>query len=51
MTAYAENDNGYWLKLYHFAGNIDPIVFDNLQAKYDAIRKEDLEAALIKPRL
>lgn len=37
IETYAEND-AYWLKLYHFAADIDLDVFDKLQkdqAKYD----------------
>ena len=39
IQAYAEND-GYWLKLYHFAGKIDTSVFDKLQAKHEEHLKE-----------
>jgi hypothetical protein len=34
ITAYVEKNDGYWLKLYHFAGDIDPIVFKKLQAQH-----------------
>ncbi len=33
IEAYA-SDDGYWLKLYHFAGEIDKTVFNKLQAEY-----------------
>ena len=33
LKKYAEDD-AYWLKLYHFAGNINPTVFDGLQAEH-----------------
>jgi hypothetical protein len=33
VKAYAEND-AYWLKLYHFAGEVDTTVFNQLQAKH-----------------
>lgn len=33
LKAYAE-DNGFWLKLHHFAIDIDISVFDELQAKH-----------------
>jgi len=35
IRAYAEEDNGYWLKLHHFAGDIDMSVFDKLQAEHE----------------
>jgi hypothetical protein len=34
MKAYAEEDDGYWLKLYHFANSINKTVFDQLQAEH-----------------
>jgi hypothetical protein len=34
LKAYAEEDDGYWLKLYHFAYDIDKTVFDQLQAEH-----------------
>jgi hypothetical protein len=34
LKAYAEYDDGYWLKLYHFADKIDKTVFNKLQAEY-----------------
>lgn len=39
IQAYAEN-NGYWLKLYHFASKIDMSVFDKLQAEHTEYLKE-----------
>lgn len=33
LQAYAEDD-GFWLKLHHFARKIDIYVFDQLQAQY-----------------
>jgi hypothetical protein len=33
IKAYAEND-AYWLKLYHFAGEVDTAVFNRLQAEH-----------------
>ena len=33
IKAYAEKDNGYWLKFYHFVGEIDETVFEELEAK------------------
>ena len=39
IQAYAEN-NGYWLKLYHFASKIDMSVFDKLQAEHEEHLKE-----------
>ena len=35
IRAYAEENNGYWLKLYHFASKIDMSVFDKLQAEHE----------------
>lgn len=32
IKAYAE-DAAYWLKLYHFAGDIDMAIFNKLQAE------------------
>lgn len=40
VQAYAQEDNGYWLELYHFAHNIDPNVFDQLKAKRIQQEKE-----------
>jgi hypothetical protein len=34
IQAYAEENDGYWLKLYHFAGEIDKGVFDKLQTEH-----------------
>lgn len=30
IQAYAEEEDGYWLKFYHFAGEIDKTVFNEL---------------------
>jgi hypothetical protein len=38
VKAYVEENDGYWLKFYHFAGEIDVTVFDELEAK--AIKEE-----------
>jgi hypothetical protein len=40
LKAYAENNDGYWLKLYHFAGDINKTVFDKLQAEHIEYLKE-----------
>jgi hypothetical protein len=40
ITAYAEKNDGYWLKLYHFAANIDETVFKKLQAEHEEDLKE-----------
>ena len=40
ITAYAEKDDAYWLKLYHFANDIDTFVFNQLQAKHIEYLKE-----------
>lgn len=34
VKAYAEQENEYWLKLYHFAENINETVFNQLQAEH-----------------
>jgi len=37
IKAFAEKDNGYWVKVYHFAGwhgAIDESIFDQLKAKH-----------------
>jgi hypothetical protein len=34
LKAYAESNDGYWLKLYHFAGKINKTVFNKLQAEH-----------------
>lgn len=42
VKAYAEYDDGYWLKFYHFAGDIDKTVFDKLQAEHtEQLKKLD----------
>lgn len=44
IKAYAEENDGYWLKFYHFAGSIGTIVFDELQAKdMKKLRNEKLD--------
>ena len=43
LYAYAEND-GFWLKLHHFANEIDISVFDKLQ---EESRKESIEFNLL----
>jgi len=40
VKAYAEYHDGYWLKLYHFAGEIDKTVFNKLQAEHTKYLKE-----------
>jgi hypothetical protein len=40
LKAYAEEYDGYWLKLYHFAGKINKTVFDKLQAEHIEYLKE-----------
>jgi len=40
LKAYAENNDGYWLKLYHFAGKINKTVFNKLQAEHTEYLKE-----------
>ncbi len=39
IEAYA-SDEAYWLKLYHFAGKIDTVVFNQLQAEHMEYIKE-----------
>ena len=39
VKAYAEND-AYWLKFYHFAGEVDTAVFNTLQAEHTEYLKE-----------
>ena len=39
VKAYAEND-AYWLKFYHFAGEVDTAVFNRLQAEQTKYFKE-----------
>jgi hypothetical protein len=41
LKAYAEDNDGYWLKFYHFAGYIDNTVFNELQAKQIKELEED----------
>jgi len=42
MEAFVDN-NGYWLKLYHFSDQIDMSVFDKLQAEHEEYLKESDE--------
>ena len=44
IEAYASDNQGYWLELYHFADNIDPVIFTRL--KEEAIREEKESAEL-----
>jgi hypothetical protein len=39
IEAYA-SDDAYWLKLYHFAGEVDTAVFNRLQAEHTEYLKE-----------
>lgn len=39
VKAYAEN-GAYWLKFYHFAGEVDTAVFNRLQAEHTEYLKE-----------
>jgi lipoprotein signal peptidase len=39
VKAYAEN-NAYWLKFYHFAGEVNTAVFNRLQAEHTEYLKE-----------
>jgi len=39
VKTYAEND-AYWLKFYHFAGEVDTAVFNRLQAEHTEYLKE-----------
>ena len=39
IQAYA-SDDAYWLKLYHFAGKVDPSVFNHLQTEQTEYLKE-----------
>lgn len=39
IQAYA-SDEAYWLKLYHFAGEVDTAVFNQLQAEHMDYLKE-----------
>jgi hypothetical protein len=43
IKAYVEDYDGYWLKLYHFAGKIDTTVFEKLQAEHEEYLKEFAE--------
>lgn len=40
LKVYAEEEDGYWLKLYNFADRIETTVFDQLQAKHVAELQE-----------
>lgn len=39
IKAYAKKD-GYWLKFYHFAGEMDIAIVNRLQAEYKEYLKE-----------
>ncbi len=34
IRVYVEEEDGYWLRLYHFAEKIKPTMFDTLQAEH-----------------
>lgn len=40
LKSYAENNDRYWLKLYHFAGKINKTLFNTLQADHIEYLKE-----------
>ena len=40
VKAYADQENGYWLKSYHFAEKIDKTVFAQLQTEHIEYLKE-----------
>jgi hypothetical protein len=48
LKAYAEEQDGYWLKLYHFAGDINKTVFDKLQAEHIKESEESEELDELK---
>jgi hypothetical protein len=58
LKAYAEEDDGYWLKLYHFANDINKTVFEQLQAEHikeseefdELNRLDDLQAEYLKKK-
>ena len=35
IQAYTKDDDGYWLKLHHFASFIEPTMFDKLEKSED----------------
>jgi hypothetical protein len=39
IKAYVKENDGYWLKLYHFADMIDPRLFNQLQAEAKILDK------------
>jgi len=41
IKAYASKRDGYWLKLHHFAANIDPTIFKKLQDEKNEFYKID----------
>lgn len=43
VHAYIQENDGYWLKLYHFAGEIDKTIFDQLKAEQIQERKRIAE--------
>ena len=40
IKVFVEENRAYWLKLYHFAGEIDTAVFNKLQTEYIEYLKE-----------
>jgi YHS domain-containing protein len=34
LTAYAQEDDGYWLKFYYFSDEMNKTVFDELKAEH-----------------
>jgi hypothetical protein len=49
IKAYVKKNDGYWLKLYHFADEIDPRLFQQLQA--EAKKLDDYEYQKYKIQL
>lgn len=47
IQAYTKEDNGYWLKLHHFASFIEPDVFEKLE-KFEDQRFIELDEELNK---
>ena len=45
VQAYAEQEDGYWLKSHHFAGEIETTIFDQLQAEEIEDTKETYKLA------
>jgi hypothetical protein len=40
IKAYLETADGYWLKLYHFAADIDPRLFKQLEAEAKKVEED-----------